>query len=87
MITGREALIEEFLRVLHRSQDVFLRRHEAQRLEVRGVQESHMRVRLDQPRHQRCAATVDHPRAFRGNRRSLRATALTRLPSTMTWPT
>ena len=30
-----------------------------------------MRVRLDHPRHQRCAATVDHLCAFGRNRRTL----------------
>jgi hypothetical protein len=62
-VAGREALIQQLLGVPGRAQRVLLRRHEAQALQVRGVEEGEVGVGLDQPGHQRRAGAVQHLRS------------------------
>jgi hypothetical protein len=56
---GGEALVEIELGVAHRHHQVLFECQMAERARVRLVDEAQMRVRLDQPRHQRGAGAVD----------------------------
>ncbi len=66
-----EALVEHFLCVLHGAEHVLLRRNKAQRFQVRGVEEGHVRVGFDQAGHQSRPAAIHHLRALARNFRTL----------------
>ncbi len=74
-VDAGETLVEHQLGMARRQQRVLLGRNRAERFEVGRVGEAYVRMGLDEARHQRRAAAVDHHR-LAGRRRPLAADAL-----------